>query len=72
MLRLGKLLEERLRGIEFKGKRRLADRHGGGFLAHLFTLEVALQSVEEKTVVRYAVPVEDLLLLLSADAVVLI
>nr|GFD57893.1 hypothetical protein [Tanacetum cinerariifolium] len=33
---------------------------------------VAFQRVKEKTIVRYAVPVEDFLLLLCADAVVLV
>lgn len=72
LLRLGKLLKEGLRRVELEGKGGLADSHGGGLLSHLLALQVALERVEEKTVVGNAVPVEDLLLLLCADAVVLV
>lgn len=41
-------------------------------MAHLLALEIALEGVKEEAVVGYAVPVEDLLLLLRADAVVLV
>jgi hypothetical protein len=71
-LRLGELLEERLRRVKLEREGRLAHGHGRGLLAHLLALEVALQRVEEEAVVGYAVPVEDLLLLLGADAVVLV
>lgn len=72
LLRLGQLLKKRLRRVEFKRQRGLSNSDGGGLLAHFFPLEIALQCIEEETVVRYAVPVEDLLLLLGADAVVLV
>lgn len=41
-------------------------------MAHLLALQVALKSIEEEAVVGHAVPVKDLLLLLGADAVVLV
>jgi hypothetical protein len=41
-------------------------------LSHLLTLEVALKSIEEESIVWYAVPVEYLLLLLCPNAVVLV
>lgn len=66
------LLEKRLRRVEFERESRLADGDGGGLLTHLLSLEVALQRIEEQTVVGNAVPVKDLLLLLCADAVVLV
>lgn len=72
LLGLGQLLVERLRGVVLEGEGRLADSNRGGFLAHLFSLEVALEGIEEKTVVGHAVPVKDFLLLLGADAVVLV
>ena len=71
MLRLGELLEEGLRRVELERQRRLIDGSGGSLLAHLLTLEIALERVEEETVMWDAVPVEDLLLLLRADALVL-
>jgi hypothetical protein len=43
----------------------------GGLLAHLFALEVTLEGVKEQTVMGHRVPVEHLLLLLGADALVL-
>ena len=69
---LGELLKQRLRRVEFEGQGRLANGNGGGFLAHFLALEVALQRVQEKAVMGYAVPVEYLLLLLRADAIILI
>lgn len=69
---LCELLEERLGRVEFEGECGLADSHGGGLLAHLLTLQVALQGIEKEPVVGHAVPVEDLLLLLCANAVVLV
>ena len=55
-----------------EGHGRLANSDCGSLLAHLFSLEVALESVEEESVVGYAVPIEDFLLLLRANAVVLV
>lgn len=72
LLRLGQLLVERLGGVELERERRLVDGDCSGLLAHLLTLQVPLESVEEETVMRNAVPVEDLLFLLGSDAVVLV
>lgn len=72
LLCLCELFKQRLRRVEFKRKGRLADSHCGGLLAHLLPFQVPLQRVEKQAVVRYTVPVEDLLLLLSANAVVLV
>lgn len=72
LLGLGQLLVERLRRVVLEGERRLADGDGGGLLAHLFSLEVTLQSVEEKAVMGNAIPVKDFLLLLGTNAVVLV
>ena len=41
-------------------------------MTHLFALEIALQRVEEETVMWYAVPVKDFLLLLRAYTIVLV
>jgi hypothetical protein len=71
-LSLGELLEQRLARVKLERESRLADGHCCSLLAHLLALQVAFQGVEEQTVVRYAVPVKDLLLLLGADAVVLV
>jgi len=72
LLSLGELLEERLRRIVFERKGGLSNSYGGGLLAHLFALEIALKSVEKQAVMGHTVPVEDLLLLLCANAVVLV
>lgn len=72
MLCLRKLLVKRLGRVELEGQSRFSNRDGGRLLTHLFSLQVALQRVEEQSVVRYTVPVEDLLLLLRADTVVLV
>jgi hypothetical protein len=69
---LGELLEERLRRVELERQSGLAYGHGGSLLAHLFALEVTLQGIEKQSVMGHTVPVEDLLLLLCADAVVLV
>jgi hypothetical protein len=66
------LFEERLRRVKLKGQSWFTERDCGRFLAHLFPLEVALQRVKEKAVMRNAIPVKDLLLLLGPDAVVLV
>jgi hypothetical protein len=71
-LSLGELLEQRLARVELEREGGLADSHRCSLLAHLLALEVALQRIEEETVVRHTVPVEDLLLLLRTDAVVLV
>lgn len=68
----GELVKERLRCVVLKRQRGLVDGLGGGLLAGLFALQVALECIEEETVVWHAVPVKDLLLLLRADAVVLV
>lgn len=72
MLGFGELLKERLGGIEFERKSWFIDSDSCGLLSHLLPLEVAFESIEEESVVWYAVPVENLLLLLCADAVVLV
>lgn len=72
MLGFGELLEEGLGGVEFERKSGLVDSDSGGFLSHLLPLEIALEGIEEESVVWYAVPVEDLLLLLCSDAVILV
>lgn len=72
LLCLGELLEQRLARVEFKRQSRLADGNRRGLLAHLLPLQVAFQRVEEESVMWHAVPVKDLLLLLRADAVVLV
>jgi hypothetical protein len=72
LLGLGELLEERLRRVKFEGERGLADGDCSGFLTHLLSLEVAFKGVQKETVMRHAVPVEDFLLLLRANAVVLV
>ena len=72
MLRLGELLEQRLRRVKLKGQCRLVHGHRGGLLTHLLALEISLKSIEEKTIMRYAVPVKHLLLLLCANAIVLV
>ena len=69
---LGELLKERLGRIKLERQRGFADRHGGGLLSHLLPLQVALKRVEEESVMWYAVPVEDLLLLLCSNAIVLV
>jgi hypothetical protein len=71
-LSLGQLLIQRLRRVVLEGQSRFADSDGGGFLAHLLTLQVSLQGVEEEAVMGDAVPIEDLLLLLRSDTVVLV
>ena len=72
MLSFSELLEKRLRRVKLEGERRFADSDGGGLLVHLLALEISLQGIEKETIMGYAVPVEDLLLLLCADAVVLV
>lgn len=72
LLGFGELLKQGLRRIELERQGGLVDGDGGGLLAHLLALQVAFQRVEEEAVVGDAVPVEDLLLLLGADAVVLV
>lgn len=72
LLRLCELLKERLRWVEFERKSRFADGYSCCLLSHLFSLQVALQRVQEKAVMRNAVPVEYLLLLLGPNAVVLV
>jgi len=72
LLSFGELLEQRLGRIEFERQGRFADGHGGRLLSHLLPLQVALERIEEQAIVRYAVPVEDLLLLLCSNAVVLV
>jgi len=72
LLDLCELLEERLRRVKFEGQSWLADCDGRRLLAHLLPLEIALEGVQEQTVMRDAVPVEDFLLLLSSNAVVLV
>ena len=72
MLSLGELLIERLGRVEFEGQGGFADGDGGGLLAHLLALEIALERIEEEAIVGDAVPVEDLLLFLGTDAVVLV
>ena len=72
MLSLGELLIQRLGRVEFEGHGRLADSQGGSLLAHLLSLQVPFQRIEEESIVGHAVPVENLLLLLCPDAVVLV
>ena len=72
MLGLCELFEERLRRVKFEGKSWLADGHCRCFLIHLFPLQVSLERVEEQPVMRYTVPKEDLLLLLSPYAIVFV
>jgi len=72
LLRLCELLKQRLRRVKLKGQGGLADGHGRGLLPHFLPLQVAFQRIEEETVVGDTIPVEDLLLLLGADAVVLV
>jgi len=66
------LFEERLRRVKLKGQSRFVNGHGRGFLIHLLALEISLERVQKEPIVRHAVPIKDLLLLLSANAVVLI
>jgi hypothetical protein len=72
LLRLGELLIERLGRVEFKGPSRLGNSHCSRLLAHLFSLQIALQRVQEQAVVGDAIPVENLLLFLGPDAVVFV
>lgn len=72
LLGLGELLKEGLRGIVFKRQGGLADGSRGGVLTHLFALEVALKGVEKEAIMGHAVPVKDLLLLLCANAIILV
>jgi hypothetical protein len=66
------LLVERLRRVVLERQCWFADSDSGSFLAHLLPLEVAFQRVKEQAIMGDAVPVKDLLLLLSSDAVVLV
>ena len=61
-----------MRRIELEGQGGLIDSNGGSLLTHLLTLEVALERIEEESIVRHAIPVENLLLLLCSYAVVLV
>jgi hypothetical protein len=45
---------------------------GRGVLVHLLPLQISLESIQEEAVVRYAVPEKHLLLLLGANAVILV
>lgn len=55
-----------------EGQGGLANGHGGSFLAHLLSLQVTFQRIKKEAIVWYTVPVENLLFLLRADAVVLV
>lgn len=66
------LLKERSRAIILEAQSWLTFSGGSDFLALLLSLEVALQRIEEESIMGYAVPVEDLLFLLGPDAVVLV
>jgi len=72
LLSFGELLEERLGRIEFKGKSWFIDSNSCGLLSHLLPLEITFEGIEEESVVWYAVPVENLLLLLCPNAIVLV
>ena len=67
----GKLLEEGLCRVPREAQGGLAHGLRGALLAEFLALEVAVERVKEESVVRDREPVEDLLLLLCADAILL-
>ena len=72
MLSFRKLLKQRLRRIELERESWFADCYGRGLLTHLFSLEIAFKRIKEQPIVWNTVPVEHLLLLLCANAIVLV
>jgi hypothetical protein len=66
------LFKKGLGGVEFERQSRFADCDCGSLLIHLFSLEIPFQCIEEKTIMRNAIPIENFLLLLRSDAVVLV
>jgi hypothetical protein len=72
LLCFGQLLIQGLGRVKLERQGRLAHGDRGSLLVHLLAFEISLERVEEQSVVGNAIPVENLLLLLSTDAVVLV
>jgi len=68
---LGKLVIESTLWIVCEGEGGFANDVGGRGVAYFLALEISVEGIKEKTVVRDGVPVKNLLFLLSADALVL-